>query len=127
MHMSRIYACKFCGKQSNKRNVLRAHVRIHTGERPFECMYCNRKFADSSTLRRHKTIHTGEMKAACPICGRVISRKDNVKAHMRSHHGIENVDDIGNYDMTNQQSDSNQAQNVPDEIHLKTEVGSFYS
>ena len=67
------------------------------------------------------------MKAACPICGRVISRKDNVKAHMRSHHGVENMDELGNYEMNNQQNDNNQIQNVPDEINLKPEVGSFFT
>uniref|UniRef100_A0A7E5A1J1 Zinc finger protein n=1 Tax=Panagrellus redivivus TaxID=6233 RepID=A0A7E5A1J1_PANRE len=89
MHITKIYACKFCGKQTNKRNVLMTHVRTHTGEKPYTCTTCSRRFADPSTLRRHRSTHTGEMKASCPICGRIISRRDNVKAHMRNNHGIE--------------------------------------
>uniref|UniRef100_A0AC34QM14 C2H2-type domain-containing protein n=1 Tax=Panagrolaimus sp. JU765 TaxID=591449 RepID=A0AC34QM14_9BILA len=129
MHMNKIYACKFCGKQSSKRNVLRAHVRTHTGERPFECIFCQRRFTDSSTLRRHKTVHTGEMRAACPICGRIISRKDNVKAHMRNHHGLDNVDE---FNLETNTRNEPQDPKVPgpeqvEEVNMKPEIESLFS
>lgn len=38
IHMNRIYACRYCGKKGRK-HFLKSHIRIHTGERPFQVNY----------------------------------------------------------------------------------------
>ncbi|KAI1280295.1 putative zinc finger protein [Halotydeus destructor] len=78
--------CKYCSRCFPREKSLQAHIRTHTGERPYICDHagCGRAFAQSGQLRTHQRLHTGEKPFICVAEG-CQNRFTHANRHCNEH------------------------------------------
>ncbi|GFS05517.1 zinc finger protein [Elysia marginata] len=79
--------CPICHRVLNYASSMKAHMRIHTGARPYSCGQCDRKFTTKANRDRHEATHVGLKPFKCQECGKSFTEKRSLKIHMRSHTG----------------------------------------
>ena len=81
------YACHICSKSLSRKNDLKRHVMLHTGERKFSCSFCATRFVSKGDLNKHVRSHTGEKPYQCdfPRCSKSFALKGDLNKHRRIH------------------------------------------
>lgn len=94
LHMTRkikqrleVHHCHICLKSFAYERILQAHIRTHTGEKPFGCQTCGKTFRQKQNLTAHERIHTGEKPYQCSVCTASFSESGNRNKHEKRVHG----------------------------------------
>merc|ERR1719357_1278291 len=82
----RSHNCDICSYTTQKRYLLRRHMKSHSDERPFVCNVCERGFKTRAALQNHENVHSGRKPHKCNFCPASFTTSGELARHVRYRH-----------------------------------------
>ena len=54
-------------------NILKKHMKVYTGDKPYQCSQCDKKFPMNIDSKRYFRVHTGERPYQCTQCDKAFA------------------------------------------------------
>ena len=81
-------SCDFCHKVFSSKNVLKQHMKLHTGEKNYKCQLCKERFYQSCYLQRHLRKNYADKLLQCPKCASDFPVCSELKKHIEDKHDV---------------------------------------
>ena len=83
-----IFTCDQCHKEYNKKEKLKNHMTLHTGEKPYKCReVCDKAFRSRVPREDHERQHRGVKEFQCTRCPKMFMKAGGLRVHMKRHEG----------------------------------------
>jgi uncharacterized Zn-finger protein len=83
-----------CGKKFFMGKLLKAHLKVHRGQKDFECAYCDKSYFLQAHLKRHVLSMHMKIKLNCELCSSTFARKESYRTHVLNQHHNLSPDDL---------------------------------
>lgn len=78
--------CHVCDLTFSSLFLLREHLNMHTGVRPYRCDECGKQFCQLVNYRTHLRSHSHKASIHCRVCSTIFETEEQLQQHLDTNH-----------------------------------------